>query len=389
MKKAEKLFKDLLSENLGYIDLKPINQIEATPKTNFENKFAEFLAEESKKEKEDEAVKVESKKVAKSVEEVSENNFDYKNVKNLDNQIGQEVMNGIYFEAKQNPDKSLEEIREIVSKNLAKDGQYYINNAMFGIDGLKAETMKNEEVSGKHAASGYSDKLKGIVKESLMGGTTNVVKEEEEEKEAPKPKKAKKAKKESLDNDLAEIDRQSQIVALEAKLDKVDEVIEGKMSRISMVSEDENLSELVDKKKMKSMQKEVKILEKRKAKMEKMYEKMCGKKYQKEEIVDEVETINELAAGGLEEKSAAKKLFAAFKKDGLKPNYIADVRKVSSDGEAKDMVHIEPGEGSVEISSSSNQDKIAQAIKSAGFNVAKKEDNIGNYKLSVFTIDIK
>ena len=278
MKKAEKLFKELINEN--YIDLKPINQIEATPKTSFENKFAEFLAEEAK---------IEEKKVTKEVEEVAESNFDYKDVKNLDNQIGQEVLNGIYFEAKQNPDKSLEEIREIVSKNLAKDGQHYINNAMFGIDGLKAETMKNEEVSGKHAASGYSDKLKGIVKESLMGGTTNVVKEEEEEKEAPKPKKAKKAKKESLDNDLAEIDRQSQIVALEAKLDKVDEVIEGKMSRISMVSEDENLSELVDKKKMKSMQKEVKILEKRKAKMEKMYEKMCGKKYQKQEMVDENE----------------------------------------------------------------------------------------------------
>jgi hypothetical protein len=39
---------------------------------------------------------------------------------------------------------------------------------------------------------------------------------------------------------------------------------------------------------MKAMQKEVKILEKRKAKMEKMYEKMAGKKYQKEEVVDEV-----------------------------------------------------------------------------------------------------
>ena len=48
MKKAEKLFKDLLNENLGYVDLKPINQIEATPKTDFENKFAEFLAEEAK-----------------------------------------------------------------------------------------------------------------------------------------------------------------------------------------------------------------------------------------------------------------------------------------------------------------------------------------------------
>ena len=282
MKKAEKLFKELLNENLGYVDLKPINQIEATPKTNYENKFAAFLAEEAK---------VEEKKVTKEVEEVAESNFDYKDEKNLDNQIGQEVLNGIYFEAKQNPDKSLEEIREIVSKNLAKDRQHYMNNAMFGIDGLKAETMKNEEVSGKHAASGYSDKVKEVVKESLMGGITNVVKEEEEEKEATKPKKAKKAKKESIDTKLAEIDKQANIVALEAKLNKIDEVIEGKVSRINMVSEDENLADLMDKKKLKEMQKEVKILEKRKAKMEKMYEKMCGKKYQKEEVVDEA-TVN-------------------------------------------------------------------------------------------------
>jgi hypothetical protein len=106
-----------------------------------------------------------------------------------------------------------------------------------------------------------------------------------------KKKLAKKPKKESIDTDLAEIDKQANIVAMEAKLDKIDEVIEGKLQRINMVSEDANLAELVDKTKMKAMQKEVKILEKRKAKMEKMYEKMAGKKYQKEEIVDEVETF--------------------------------------------------------------------------------------------------
>ena len=92
-----------------------------------------------------------------------------------------------------------------------------------------------------------------------------------------------------MDNDLAEIDKQAQIVALEAKLNKMDEVIETKLQRINMVSEDDNLKDLVDGKKMKAIQKEVKILEKRKAKMEKMYEKMCGKKYQREEIVDEIE----------------------------------------------------------------------------------------------------
>jgi len=55
MKKSEKLFKELINEN--YIDLKPINKIEATPKTTFENKFAEYLAEEAK---------VEEKKVTRS-----------------------------------------------------------------------------------------------------------------------------------------------------------------------------------------------------------------------------------------------------------------------------------------------------------------------------------
>lgn len=141
MKKAEKLFKDLLNENLGYVDLKPINQIEATPKTDFENKFAAFLAEEAK---------VEEKKVTKEVEEVAESNFDYKDEKNLDNQIGQEVLNGIYFESKQNPDKTLDEVREIVSKNLAKDGQHYLKNAAFGVEGLGLEEMKSEEATGKH-----------------------------------------------------------------------------------------------------------------------------------------------------------------------------------------------------------------------------------------------
>ncbi len=313
MKNSKQIFeqvkKQVIEENLGYVDLQPINNLEATPKTDFEKKFAEFLSEEIKEEN----VKVDSKKVAKSVEEIESHNFDYKDVKNLDNQIGQEVLNGIYFEAKQNPDKSLEEIREIVSKNLAKDGQHYMNNAMFGIDGLKAETMKNEEVSGKHAASGYSDKVKEVVKESLGGIVTsghpnsfsslqNAVvtqmmaeKEENvtEEEETPKPKKAKKAKKESIDTKLAEIGKEAEAVKLEAQLDFLHDHIAEKLERVNSINEDENLKELIDKAKMKQMQKEIKELEKKKAKMEKIYEKSCGKKYQKEEIVDEME-VNEV-----------------------------------------------------------------------------------------------
>jgi|9_EtaG_2_1085328.scaffolds.fasta_scaffold34649_2 hypothetical protein len=85
--------------------------------------------------------------------------------------------------------------------------------------------------------------------------------------------------------ELAEIDKQSAIVAMEAKIDKLDEMIEAKTQRLSMVSEDENLSELIDKKRVKMMEREIKEIEKAKMKLEKLYEKMSGGK--KKEIVDE------------------------------------------------------------------------------------------------------
>ena len=76
-----------------------------------------------------------------------------------------------------------------------------------------------------------------------------------------------KKKKMSYMAELAEIDKQSAIVAMEAKINKLAEMIEAKTTRLSMVSEDENLSELIDKKRVKDMQKEIKILEKEKSKM--------------------------------------------------------------------------------------------------------------------------
>ncbi len=123
--------------------------------------------------------------------------------------------------------------------------------------------------------------------------------------EIEKKKSKKKLKKETLDTELAEIDKQASIVALEAKLNKIDEVIEGKVSRLNMVSEDENLADLMDNKKLKAIQKEVKVLEKRKAKMEKMYEKMCGKKYQKEEVVEEA-TVNGVEEDEVEQEKGGK-----------------------------------------------------------------------------------
>ena len=112
---------------------------------------------------------------------------------------------------------------------------------------------------------------------------------EETMKKAASDKK-KKPKKETIDSKLAEIGKQGDVVKMEAQINFLDEVIEEKANRLSSIAEDENLSELVDKKKMKDMQKEVKLLEKKKAQMEKVYEKMCGKAYKKMEVVGEMDT---------------------------------------------------------------------------------------------------
>ena len=101
-----------------------------------------------------------------------------------------------------------------------------------------------------------------------------------------------KKKKASYMAELAEIDKQSAIVAMEAKINKLEEMVETKNARLSMVSEDENLSELIDKKQVKMMEREIKEIEKAKLKLEKLYEKMSGSK--KKEVVDEEEKVDEM-----------------------------------------------------------------------------------------------
>ena len=367
MKKAEKLFKDLLNENLGYVDLKPITQIQSSPKKDYEIKYAEYLAEEKKKE--DEAVPVVSKKESKHVEEVDSHAFDYADLDNIDNLNAEEFSKGVYFEMNKvretvsdaNIGEAISKARKVVAKNLAKDPLFYIKNAMFGIEGLGFQETELEEVSGKFASSGYSDKLKKVVKESLMGGVTTsgnpnslaaqsgntirqMMAEKEEEKklpmdemedegtavsysdttmEAAKPDfadidgdgdkeesmkqaakdKKKKVKKESIDSKLAEIGKEAEKVKMEAQLDFLHDHIQEKVDRVSSIQEDENLSELIDKTKMKQMQREIKDLERKKMKMERIYEKSCGSKYAKKEMVDETEELDEMDAVSFNDKN--------------------------------------------------------------------------------------
>ena len=113
------------------------------------------------------------------------------------------------------------------------------------------------------------------------------------DKAIKKAMKEKKPKKESIDKKLAEIGKQGDIVKLEAQIGFLDEEIATKSERVNSIREDENLSELVDKKKMKEMQREIKLLEKKSLSMKRVYEKLSGKKYYKEEIVGETKSSEE------------------------------------------------------------------------------------------------
>lgn len=311
--------RSVIAESIGgYVDLQPVNYIEARPEETYETKFKAFLAEEAK------AVE---KNSTKEVEEMKTAAYDYTDIKSLDNQIGSEVQGGIYFEAKQHPDKSIEDIKEIVAKNLAKDKLHYKNTAAFGVEGLGLEEMKSEEVSGKHKESGYSDKLKTLVKESLMGGVVttgnpnsissiqnkvimDMLAEKEEvvesynefqrdDKGSPDVDKKdkgeedafgagvekgekiekKKMKKETIDSKLAQIEEAGKITTLEAQIAAIEETMSTKEQRLSLVNEDSEMAELLDKGKVNQMRKEIKLLEKRANKMKKIYEKLNGSAY--------------------------------------------------------------------------------------------------------------
>ena len=269
--------------------------------------WKEFLAEEAK---------AEEKKTTKEVEDIQDHAFDYKDEKNIDNLYGEAFLQGFYTEMEdpKNEGKDVAELKEIVAKNLAKDRTYYTTEAQFGIKGIGY----TDEAPGLKASK--SDqmvpvkeekmiKLTDLINETIggyvdlrptgMSENSRINAEEEgykdgmrDEKADLKDKpKAKKVRKETIDTKLAEIENAGKITTLEAQIEALDEAIDTKNERISMVTEDENLSELVDKTKMKEMQREVKSLEKRKMQMEKLYEKMCGTAYSKPEMVDEVDEI--------------------------------------------------------------------------------------------------
>ena len=159
--------KNIISEN--YVDLQPINNPIERKKEGYETAFANFLAEAE--------AKAEEKKVTKEVEEDASKNYDTADKKDPNNMIFGQIQMGYYFEMKQekNADKTIDEIKDIVFKNLAKDPIYYTKNGQFGVEvGYTEDNVSlgvPKEPKGEYKSSGYGkvegeSKFKYVVNEN-------------------------------------------------------------------------------------------------------------------------------------------------------------------------------------------------------------------------------
>ena len=99
-------------------------------------------------------------KPTKQVKRDLADQFDNEDKKNIDNVYGTSFLNGYYAEMKdpKNKNKTVDELKQIVLKNMVKDINYYAKNAMFGTKGVGFKTEKlTIAPKGKYKSSGYGD----------------------------------------------------------------------------------------------------------------------------------------------------------------------------------------------------------------------------------------
>jgi len=116
------------------------------------------------------------KKTTKYVIDSETRNYDYEDEKNINNVSFNQYLLGLSVEIDniKNVDKTVEELKAIVTKNLTKDNQYYLKSGQFGIEGLGYTDefpghSKPKEAKGKYKSSGY-----GNLKESISGRSPQI-----------------------------------------------------------------------------------------------------------------------------------------------------------------------------------------------------------------------
>lgn len=270
VKEAKRIFPDIIPNSAGFDQTSTLlknkniiaeNIFPLIPSSGLNpfSTFDKFLKEEE--------TKAEAKKTPKEVEEDLAKTYDYSDKKNLDNQIFDQVLNGIRFEIEQDPELTLEKATEKVKKNLDKNSLFYLENAAFGVKGLgytkEAPGLgEPKEAKGKYKSSGY-----GNLKENKNMKLVDLLKEGAQE-------------------DLKEADKIGEVAALEAKIN----FLEGKIKKCyetMTIFERDDVKEFVDKKRQAEIKKEVKLLERAKVQLEKKYDKLKGTVEEVDDTIDE------------------------------------------------------------------------------------------------------
>ena len=150
--------KSLLSEAGGVVTQSPI---QPDWFKIFNEKLEEAVGVKNRKEYGDQN---EFEKIDKDVAKDLANQFDNNDPKNIDNLYGQSFLLGYLTEMgdPKNAKKTVDELKAIVAKNMAKDINYYHTKASFGIKNIgytKDSVGMGEPVApkGKYKSSGYGD----------------------------------------------------------------------------------------------------------------------------------------------------------------------------------------------------------------------------------------
>ena len=285
-----------------------------------------------------ENVKAELKDTDKEVEEMETRGYDYKE-KNNNNISTAEMLKGYYVEMKdpKNAEKTEEQIKAIVVKNLEKDPLFYVKDGEFGVRGLgyKSEhpglpkdiygnyalgIEPKVKLTGKYKSSGMEPvKLnESIISEAeeemyvvysypdgkedqkelyrkdnslrdakLRAGNLNIMYKEDsdiysymkqsewEAQYGPLSEdKAtlSEAKKRAIEKHIKEIEKMGEVAAWEHRINMIQEKIEELTNKMT-VTEGDDVKDMVDKKAVKELKKDIALLEKKKA----LYEKQKAK----------------------------------------------------------------------------------------------------------------
>lgn len=256
-----------------------------------------------------EEVKADLKKTDKSVEDTNAKSFSYGEMSAANVNFDQ-MLKGMQIEIEKDPELSEEKAREKAIKNLLQDPYFYLKNQAFGIEGIgytedapglkPSKTDQMEKVKLKEDIRKIIKESLGKVKEGLSyeealviakqnsqdgssqhvnelpDGTFQVEDWYDSDYTVASFEYGELNESKAVSSRLKEIEADAQILALERKIEAIDEEISERNHKISAV-EEMDMKDMINPKKVKELQKEIKLLEKEKSKMEKMMEKLSKK----------------------------------------------------------------------------------------------------------------